>query len=128
MSRRRLLQTAVLLAVGVLILYGLLRTVHPDQVGRAIRNANPGWIAVGLGGYLAFIVIRGWRWLVILKASAPAAHERRPASRNTVSMARKISCREIFEWPRVRSVKVIGTSTIVSPERSQRVSSSTRAE
>ncbi len=73
MSRRRLLQTAVLLAVGVLILYGLLRTVHPDQVGRAIRNANPGWIAVGLAGYLAFIVIRGWRWLVILKASAPAA-------------------------------------------------------
>ncbi|TME80436.1 MAG: flippase-like domain-containing protein, partial [Chloroflexi bacterium] len=72
-SRRRLLQTAVLLAVGVLILYGLLRTVHPDQVGRAIRNANPGWIAVGLAGYLAFILIRGWRWLVILKASAPAA-------------------------------------------------------
>ncbi len=67
MSRRRLLQTAVLLAVGVLILYGLLRTVHPDQVGRAIRNANPGWIAIGLAGYLAFIVIRGWRWLVILK-------------------------------------------------------------
>ncbi len=73
MSRRRLLQAAVLLAVGVLILYGLLRSVHPDQVVRAIRGANPGWIAVGLAGYLAFIVIRGWRWLVILKASAPAA-------------------------------------------------------
>ncbi|TMF13471.1 MAG: flippase-like domain-containing protein [Chloroflexi bacterium] len=72
-SRRRLLQAVVLLALGVLILYGLLRTVHPDQVVRAIRGANPGWIAVGLAGYLAFIVIRGWRWLVILKASAPAA-------------------------------------------------------
>jgi len=72
-SRRRLIQAAVLLAMGVLILYGLLRTVHPDQVGTAIRGANPGWIAIGLTGYLAFIVIRGWRWHVILQASAPAA-------------------------------------------------------
>jgi uncharacterized protein (TIRG00374 family) len=72
-SRRRLVQATVLLAVGVLVLYGLLRTVHPDQVVSAIRGANPGWIALGLGAYLAFIVIRGWRWLVILKASAPAA-------------------------------------------------------
>jgi uncharacterized protein (TIRG00374 family) len=73
MSRRRLIQAAVLLAIGVLILYGLLRTVHPDQVVTAIRGANPGWIAIGLAGYLAFIVIRGWRWQIILQASAPAA-------------------------------------------------------
>jgi len=72
-SRRRLIQGAVLLAIGVLILFGLLRTVHPDQVLTAIRGANPGWIAIGLTGYLAFIVIRGWRWHVILEASAPAA-------------------------------------------------------
>ena len=73
MSRRRLIQAAVLLAIGVLILYGLLQTVHPDQVITAIRGANPGWIAIGLAGYLAFIVIRGWRWHIILEASAPAA-------------------------------------------------------
>jgi uncharacterized protein (TIRG00374 family) len=72
-SRGRLIQAAVLLAIGVLILFGLLRTVHPDQVVTAIRGANPGWIAIGLTGYLAFIVIRGWRWHVILQASAPAA-------------------------------------------------------
>jgi len=72
-NRRRLIQAAVLLVIGVLILYGLLRTVHPDQVASAIRGANPGWIAIGLAGYLAFIVIRGWRWLIILEASAPAA-------------------------------------------------------
>ena len=73
MNRRRLIQAAVLLAIGVLILYGLLRTVHPDEVVAAIRGANPGWIAIGLAGYLAFLVIRGWRWHVILAASAPAA-------------------------------------------------------
>ncbi len=73
MNRRRLIQAAVLLVIGVLILYGLLRTVHPDQVASAIRGANPGWIAIGLAGYLAFIVIRGWRWLIILEAFAPAA-------------------------------------------------------
>jgi uncharacterized protein (TIRG00374 family) len=72
-SRRRLIQAAVLLAIGVLILYGLLRTVHPSQVAAAIRGANPGWIAVGMVAYAAFIVVRGWRWVVILRASAPSA-------------------------------------------------------
>ena len=73
MSRRRLIQATVLLAVGLLILYGLLRTVHPDQVLAAIRDASPGWIGVGMMAYLAFILVRGWRWLIILHASAPAA-------------------------------------------------------
>jgi uncharacterized membrane protein YbhN (UPF0104 family) len=73
MSRRRLIQAAVLLVIGVLILYGLLRTVHPDQVLTAIRGANLAWIALGMAAYLAFIVVRAWRWLVILRASAPAA-------------------------------------------------------
>jgi glycosyltransferase 2 family protein len=63
----------VLLAIGVLILYGLLRTVHPGQVAAAIRGANPGWIVVAMGAFAAFIVVRGWRWLIILRASAPAA-------------------------------------------------------
>src|SRR5205085_6164692 len=58
----------------------------------------------------------------------PAVQRRLPASRSTVAMARKISCREIFDCPRVRSVKVIGISTIRSPARSQRVSNSISAE
>lgn len=73
MTRRRLIQGAVLLVLGVLILYGLLRSVHPDQVAASIRGANPGWVTIGLVAYLAFIVIRGWRWQVVLRASAPAA-------------------------------------------------------
>ncbi len=73
MTRRRLIQGAVLLALGLLILYGLLRSVHPDQVAASIRGASPGWVTIGLLAYLAFIVVRGWRWQVILRASAPAA-------------------------------------------------------
>jgi uncharacterized protein (TIRG00374 family) len=73
MTRRRLLQATILLALGVLILYGLLRTVHPSEVGAAMRRASPGWIGLGEIGYLLFILVRGWRWTVILRASAPMA-------------------------------------------------------
>ena len=59
---------------------------------------------------------------------SPAGQVRLPASRITVAIARKISWREILDSPRVRSVKVIGSSTMVSPPRSQRVRSSTSAE
>lgn len=69
--RRRSLQAAALLALGLLILYGLLRSVHPAQVGQALQHATPGWIAVGSLAYAGFILVRAWRWLVILRASAP---------------------------------------------------------
>ena len=70
MTRRRVIQTAVLLAIGLLILMGLLQTVHPADVASAIRGASAGWITVAELAYLAFIVVRGWRWLVILRASS----------------------------------------------------------
>jgi uncharacterized protein (TIRG00374 family) len=73
LKRRRAIQTAILLAVGLLILYGLFRTVHPNEVAAAMQGASPGWIALAEVGYLLFILVRGWRWLVILRASAPAA-------------------------------------------------------
>ena len=63
----------MLLAVGVLILYGLLRSVHPSEVAAAIGHASPGWIVLAEAAYLAFILVRGWRWQVILRASAPHA-------------------------------------------------------
>jgi uncharacterized protein (TIRG00374 family) len=73
MSRRRLIQAGVLLLLGVLILYGLIRTVHPGDVAAAIRKASLGWMAIGELCFLLFILTRGWRWLVILQASAPHA-------------------------------------------------------
>ena len=47
--------------------------MHPAEVGAAIRRASPGWIALAEVAYLVFILLRGWRWQVILRASAPQA-------------------------------------------------------
>lgn len=71
MTRRRLLQATVLLALGLLIFYGLLRSVHPDQVAAAIGHAEPGWMVFGVCAYALFLLVRSWRWQIILEASAP---------------------------------------------------------
>lgn len=72
MNRRRAIQAGVSLAIGVLILYGILRVVHPGEVAAALRGASPAWIVMGTIAFLAFVVLRGWRWQLILGASAPA--------------------------------------------------------
>ena len=72
MTRARLWQTAALLLLGLLILYGLLRTVRPDQVAAAVGRASPWLVLVGMATSVAFILIRAWRWQLILAASAPA--------------------------------------------------------
>jgi glycosyltransferase 2 family protein len=38
-----------------------------------MRGASPSWMLLGVLAYLGFILVRGWRWLVILRASAPGA-------------------------------------------------------
>jgi uncharacterized protein (TIRG00374 family) len=63
----------VLLIIGLLILYGLIRTVHPAEVAAAIRGATPGWIALGVLSSIGFIALRSWRWQIILAASVPDA-------------------------------------------------------
>ena len=73
MTRRRLVQAVALLALGLLILYGLFRSVHPAEVARAISHATPGWMLLGALCYAAFLLVRSWRWQIILEASAPAA-------------------------------------------------------
>ena len=71
--RRRGVQAAALLVLGLLILYGLLRSVHPGEVGAALRHATSGWVLLGMAAFLAFLVVRSWRWQLILQASAPQA-------------------------------------------------------
>jgi hypothetical protein len=69
MTRRRIIQATILLIVGALILYGLVRTVHPAEVGAAISRASWGWILLGVLSSLAFIAIRSVRWQIMLAAS-----------------------------------------------------------
>jgi uncharacterized protein (TIRG00374 family) len=69
MTRRRLIQAAFLLGIGLLILYGLLRSVHPSEVAADIRRAAPGWMVLGTAAYFGFLLIRSWRWQIILEAS-----------------------------------------------------------
>jgi len=71
MNRRRWIQAAVLLGIGLLILIGLFRTVHLADVAQAIQHASVWLILVGMLSIPAFILLRGWRWQIILHASAP---------------------------------------------------------
>jgi len=70
---RRAVQAVALLVVGLLILVGVLRSVHPAQVAQALGHASPGWILLGTLSFVGFILVRGWRWQLILGASAPMA-------------------------------------------------------
>lgn len=71
MTRGRLIQAGILLAIGLLIFYGLLRSVHPDQVAAAIGRAQPAWMLFGVAAYALFLLVRSWRWQIIIEASAP---------------------------------------------------------
>ena len=71
--RRRPVQAALLLVLGLLILVGLLRSVHPAEVAAAIGHASLGPLVLGMLSALAFLGLRGWRWKLILDASAPNA-------------------------------------------------------
>ncbi len=71
MNRTRWLQTAGLLVFGLLILYGLLQLVHPAQVGAAMVHASPPLLLLGMASSFGFILIRSWRWQLILQASSP---------------------------------------------------------
>lgn len=70
---RRVIQGATLLVIGLLILVGLLRSVHPAEVAQSLRQANLGWILAGAAAFTVFLLVRAWRWQVILQASAPHA-------------------------------------------------------
>jgi glycosyltransferase 2 family protein len=70
-TRRRLLQAGVLLLLGLIVLVGLLRAVHPGEVVAALAGASIGWILIGMLGGIGFVLLRSWRWKVILDASSP---------------------------------------------------------
>jgi len=46
-------------------------TVDLGDIGRALSSASIPWVAAALGLWAGFLGLRGWRWLIILRASAP---------------------------------------------------------
>jgi uncharacterized protein (TIRG00374 family) len=67
---RNWVRVLVTLAVGILMLAALFYWVHPDQIAKVLQGASPGWVATALALYLAFLILRGLRWWIILGASA----------------------------------------------------------
>src|ERR1700730_16313867 len=102
---------------------------HPDRDPRRVRAAHRRQDLVGMDRAQQSIKDEHANGEQDGPLYDPAAVQLRlPVSRKTVRIARRISWREIFDWPRSRSVNVIGTSTSVRPARSQRASSSISAE
>lgn len=69
--RHRSVQAAVTLATGAALLGALFFFVSPGQMVSALRQASPGWVGLAVLLYLGFFLFRGWRWQIILQASAP---------------------------------------------------------
>ena len=69
--QRRSVQAAATLIAGGVLLLALLVFVNPSQIGAALRQASPGWVGLAVALYLGFLLVRGWRWQIILRASAP---------------------------------------------------------
>jgi uncharacterized protein (TIRG00374 family) len=71
--RRRWVQALAALAVGLILLMALVVFANPAEIGRLLQRASWPWILAGLLLLGAFLVMRGWRWQIILSASAPNA-------------------------------------------------------
>lgn len=57
---------ALVFLLGILVLY-----VGPTEVAAALSAAEPRFIGLALGAYLAFFVLRGARWRLLLREVAP---------------------------------------------------------
>jgi glycosyltransferase 2 family protein len=73
LMRRRWVQALATLAVGLVLLISLVVFANPAEIGLLLRRASLPWILAGLLLLGGFLVMRGWRWQIILSASAPNA-------------------------------------------------------
>ena len=60
------LRVAIIALLTVALLGFWLRTVDMEAMGRALRAASPGWIALAAAGSLLHLVLRAWRWRMLL--------------------------------------------------------------
>lgn len=65
--QRRLWQTAIGLALSACFLWLTLRQVHLDEARRALAEARWWYLAPGVATYFLDLLIRAWRWSVLLR-------------------------------------------------------------
>ncbi len=65
------LKAALLLALGLVILAAMVVWAGPGRVLLALTRASPAYLALALGAYAVFFVLRGWRWKTLFSQSAP---------------------------------------------------------
>jgi glycosyltransferase 2 family protein len=73
LMRRRWVHALATLVLGLVLLISLVLFANPVEIGRLLRQASLPWILAGLLLLGGFLVMRGWRWQIILAASAPNA-------------------------------------------------------
>src|SRR4051794_22277853 len=62
MSRKKLLRPLIGIAISLVCLVLLGRSVNLDQVGKSLREANLIWLIPAVGVYFVGTFIRSWRW------------------------------------------------------------------
>lgn len=68
---KRILQIAVIAAITVFFLWLFLRNADLAEVGRILRRANLGWVAVGFAVNIGALLLRTIRWQTILNPDDP---------------------------------------------------------
>ena len=76
MSRRALLRATLGIAISLVAIFILLRSVDVGAAVEVLRNANPAWIGVMLVTVLIDVGARGARWQALLKPIAVIPYRR----------------------------------------------------
>lgn len=71
------MRAGVALAVGILLLAGVVWFADPPRLAARVAHASWPWVAAALGGYTLFLGLRGWRWRLLLLPVAPELSSRR---------------------------------------------------
>ena len=93
------LRIAVVAILTLALLALWLRSVDLRSMGAALRSAHPGWIALAAAGSLAHILLRTWRWRLLLGPAGANNVPLRPLSTLVMSVLNGLAVSEYVEGP-----------------------------
>src|SRR5215469_4467246 len=64
--RHRLFQVAVSLAIGIVLLWLAIARIDIAGLGAELAQVRPGWLAAGVATYWVALMLRSWRWGILL--------------------------------------------------------------